>query len=291
MKKKRTVAVSGGFDPIHIGHVRMFQKARRLGDRLVVILNNDHWLMAKKGFVFMPERERKEVIEALACVDQVVVTKHQKNPSDMSVCRELRALAPNVFANGGDRTKKNIPETAVCHEIGCEMVFGVGRGGKVQSSSWLTERFSQNSVAQELVRSQMQYPKVGMGVMVLKNGKVLLGKRKNAHAAGEYCFPGGHLEHLETFADCARREVKEETGMDITNIRFLGVINVRKYAPQHFVGIGMVADWAGGEPQCCEPEKCGGWAWYSLDKLPSPLFQSTPAFIEGYRTGKNFWDE
>lgn len=88
----------------------------------------------------MPERERKEIIVALACVDQVIVTKHKKNPSDMSVCHELQVLKPDVFANGGDRTKKNIPELAVCDEIDCKMVFGIGRGGKVQSSSWLTEK-------------------------------------------------------------------------------------------------------------------------------------------------------
>ena len=68
------VAVSGGFDPIHIGHVRMFERARALGDELVVILNNDNWLRAKKGFAFMPEKERKEVIEALRAVDRVVIT-------------------------------------------------------------------------------------------------------------------------------------------------------------------------------------------------------------------------
>lgn len=132
-----TVAVSGGFDPIHIGHVRMFQEAKRLGDRLVVIVNNDNWLRKKKGYAFMPEQERKELIEAIAGVDEVMLTFHVENPEDMSVCAELTALRPNIFANGGDRTNNNTPEMAVCSAIGCHMEFAVGRGGKVQSSSWL----------------------------------------------------------------------------------------------------------------------------------------------------------
>ena len=142
LKKRKAVvvAVSGGFDPVHIGHVRLFNKAKKLGDTLVVILNNDHWLRKKKGFVFMRERERKEILEALKPVDRVVFTRHPKNPRDMSICRELAALKPDIFANGGDRTRKNIPEVATCDSIGCKMVFNVGHGGKIQSSSRLVER-------------------------------------------------------------------------------------------------------------------------------------------------------
>lgn len=142
--KKITVAVSGGFDPIHIGHVRMFQEARKLGDRLVVIMNNDNWLKKKKGYAFMPEEERKEIIEALRGVDEVVITSHTPNPEDMSVCAELEKIKPDIFANGGDRFKDNIPEVAICESIGCKMVFGLGQGGKVQSSSWLLKKFSEN---------------------------------------------------------------------------------------------------------------------------------------------------
>ena len=143
-KKEILVAVSGGFDPLHVGHVRMFEEARRMGDKLVVILNNDNWLEKKKGFVFMPQQERKELIQSLRSVDRVVLTKHPKDASDMSVCVELERVRPHVFANGGDRTKKNIPEVAVCNAIGCKMTFSVGAGGKVQSSSWLLARFREN---------------------------------------------------------------------------------------------------------------------------------------------------
>jgi cytidyltransferase-like protein len=139
-KKIITVVVSGGFDPVHIGHVRMFQEARALGDRLVVVLNNDNWLMLKKGFVFMPEAERKEVIEAFRAVDEVVLTKHEAGTTDMSICKALEEIKPDIFANGGDRKLDNIPEVATCEAIGCEMVFNVGRGGKVQSSSDLAKK-------------------------------------------------------------------------------------------------------------------------------------------------------
>jgi len=136
-KKPTVVAVSGGFDPIHIGHIRLFEAAKKLGDKLVVILNNDNWLRKKKGFVFIPQQERKELLKALKAVDEVMLTVHPKNPKDMSISKELKKLQPDIFANGGDRTRKNIPEVAVCKKISCKMIFNVGRGGKIQSSSWL----------------------------------------------------------------------------------------------------------------------------------------------------------
>src|SRR4051812_39625597 len=96
-KEKITwVAVSGGFDPLHIGHVRMFKSARALGDKLVVILNNDNWLRDKKGFAFMPEKEREEIIEAFPFVDRVVISSHtSSDPKDAyhrGVSRELKKL-------------------------------------------------------------------------------------------------------------------------------------------------------------------------------------------------------
>jgi len=144
-KEKIIVAVSGGFDPLHIGHVRMMQEAKKLGDKLVVILNNDNWLKKKKGYVFMSQKERKELIEAIGCVDKVVLTRHTKEVEDRSVCEDLIRVKPHIFVNGGDRTRKNIPEVPVCKDLGCKMVFSVGRGGKVQSSSWLIEKYKNNS--------------------------------------------------------------------------------------------------------------------------------------------------
>lgn len=131
---------------MHVGHVRMFEAAKRLGDELVVILNNDHWLRKKKQHIFMPEKERKEVLEAFGCVDRVVLTSHREDTKDMSVANELRKLKPHIFANGGDRFADNVPEVGACKEIGCEMVFRVGRGGKVQSSSWLLSNYVKNGI-------------------------------------------------------------------------------------------------------------------------------------------------
>ncbi len=132
------VAVSGGFDPIHIGHVELMQRAKEMGDRLVVILNNDNWLIQKKGFTFMPERERKAIIEALRYVDEVIITKHPAGATDMSVCRELEELRPDIFANGGDRKHDNIPEYQLCDKLGIKMAFNLG--DKIQSSSWLIQK-------------------------------------------------------------------------------------------------------------------------------------------------------
>ncbi|MFA5778209.1 MAG: adenylyltransferase/cytidyltransferase family protein [Candidatus Paceibacterota bacterium] len=141
-KNKKTVMVSGGFDPVHIGHVRMFNEAKRLGDRLVVVINNDNWLRLKKGYSFMSEDERKEIIEAFNSVDEVVITSHTENTKDISVCEEIRKIKPHIFANGGDRKPDGdpVPEVTVCAELGIQMVYNVGLGGKVQSSSELVKK-------------------------------------------------------------------------------------------------------------------------------------------------------
>lgn len=133
-------------------------------------------------------------------------------------------------------------------------------------------------------------PKVGVGVMIMKDGKVLLGKRKGSHGAGEYAWPGGHFEYMESFEDCAKREVHEETGMQIQKIRFLRLLNLKDYAPKHYVDIGLICEWKSGEPQVMEPDRCEGWSWYDVDDLPQPLFSTLPSYIEAYKTGRNFWD-
>jgi len=133
-------------------------------------------------------------------------------------------------------------------------------------------------------------PKVGIGVMILKDGKILLGKRKNAHGEGEYAFPGGHLEHLESIVACAKRETAEETGIEIANVRFLRLLNLTAYAPKHYVHLTMLADWASGEPRVLEPEKCEGWEWHDPERLPEPVFATVAGDVEAMRTGRNFFD-
>lgn len=131
-------------------------------------------------------------------------------------------------------------------------------------------------------------PRVGLGVIVLKGNTMLLGRRKGSHGAGQFASPGGHLEHLEGFEACCRREVMEETGLEIRNVRFLRVMNVTEYAPRHYVDLSFVAEWAAGEPEVREPEKVEGWDWYPLDALPSPLFATMPSALAALR-GELTW--
>lgn len=138
------VAVSGGFDPIHVGHINLLREAKQLGDKLVVILNNDNWLRFKKGFVFMPENERAEILKATRWVDDVIITGHEPDTKDISICRELEKLKPDIFANGGDRKPDGdpVPEVKLCQRLGIKLVYNVG-GEKVQSSSELARKAAQ----------------------------------------------------------------------------------------------------------------------------------------------------
>ena len=129
-----TVAVSGGFDPIHKGHVRMIRAASAFG-QVIVIANSDEWLQRKKGYVFMPFEERAEILESIKGVQAVVKAKDD----DDTVCETLKDLRPTMFANGGDRKGDNVPEVAVCEELSIQMLWNVG-GDKVQSSSWLVDK-------------------------------------------------------------------------------------------------------------------------------------------------------
>ena len=133
-------------------------------------------------------------------------------------------------------------------------------------------------------------PRVGIGVMIVKDEKVLLGLRKGSHGANQYAWPGGHLEYMESIMDCARREVREETGIEINNIRFLRLMNLKSYAPKHYIDIGLIADWKSGEPEIREPEKCLGWSWHNMDALPHPLFSTVETYIVAYKKGENFYD-
>jgi cytidyltransferase-like protein len=135
-KKKITVAISGAFDPIHIGHVRYITEAAKLGDKLVVILNSDDFLLRKKGFVFMPFEERKEILQNIKGVSEVIPAIDD----DQTVSRTLKMLKPDIFAKGGDRTgPENIPEARLCYQIGCKLVTNVG-GKKVQSKSDISQK-------------------------------------------------------------------------------------------------------------------------------------------------------
>ncbi len=134
---KKVVCVSGYFNPLHIGHIALFNNAKALGDYLVVIVNSDNQVKLKGSVPFMDEKERAEIISNLRMVDEVLISIDE----DKSVCKSVAAVSPDIFANGGDRkTGDDILEKEVCDELGIEMVFGVGGNEKQQASSQLIKK-------------------------------------------------------------------------------------------------------------------------------------------------------
>lgn len=134
-RKQVTVAISGAFDPIHIGQLRYIREAAKLGDKLVVILNSDDFLLRKKGFIFRPYTERKEILESIKGVDEVIASIDD----DQTVSKTLEMLKPDIFAKGGQRTgPSNIPEAETCNKIGCKLVVHVG-GDQIHSNGELTK--------------------------------------------------------------------------------------------------------------------------------------------------------
>ena len=131
-KNKIRVAVSGYFDPIHVGHLEYLRMAKELGDSLVVIVNNNYQCKLKKGKHFMDENDRVEIVKALRFVDEVFLSVDK----DRTVCKSLKEVKPDIFANGGDRATSEVPETPVCKKFNIKMVDGLG--DKIRSSSSLT---------------------------------------------------------------------------------------------------------------------------------------------------------
>jgi len=130
----KIVAASGYFNPLHKGHVEYLEKAKSLGDKLVVIVNSDHQRAIKGSKEFMDENERMLIVKALRCVDEVILSVDK----DGTVCESLKLVKPNIFAKGGDRFASEIPEAKICNELNITMVDGLGN--KIQSSSWLLNK-------------------------------------------------------------------------------------------------------------------------------------------------------
>lgn len=133
----KTVAISGGFDPIHSGHIKLINEAATYG-KVIVILNSDDWLMRKKGKPFMSWEERKEIVENIAMVWGIEIVDDR----DGTVCEALERIKPDYFANGGDRTADNTPELVLCEKLGIIPLFNIG-GEKTQSSSKLLNDYIQ----------------------------------------------------------------------------------------------------------------------------------------------------
>jgi cytidyltransferase-like protein len=137
----KIIIVSGGFDPIHSGHIAYFKAARKLGDKLVVALNSDAWLINKKGRFFMPFKERKTIVENLSSVDSIIDFQDDDIGSAINALVKIKEMYPDdeiAFANGGDRNKENIPEMTVS---GIEFLFSVGGDDKKNSSSWILKKW------------------------------------------------------------------------------------------------------------------------------------------------------
>ena len=140
-RNKKIVVVSGGFDPIHSGHIAYFKSAKKHGDILIVALNSDDWLINKKGKFFMPFQERKIIVENLSFVDQVIDFKDDDLGSAKNALIKVKEMYPNddiAFANGGDRNKENTLEMSI-KDI--EFMFDVGGANKINSSSWILKKW------------------------------------------------------------------------------------------------------------------------------------------------------
>lgn len=129
---RKVVAVSGYFDPIHVGHLDYLEMSKKLGDKLVVIVNNNNQCVLKKGKPFMDEDDRVRIVKSLSIVDEVFLSID----TDKTVCKSLEAIKPDVFANGGDRATSEVPESLICDKYSIEMIDGLG--DKIRSSSSLT---------------------------------------------------------------------------------------------------------------------------------------------------------
>ena len=128
----KIIATSGYFDPLHVGHIECLELAKKLGDKLIVIINNDFQAKLKKGESFMTEQDRMKIISSLKCVDEVFLSIDK----DQSQCESLKFLKPDIFAKGGDRHIQEIPEVKICNELNIKIVDGLGE--KIRSSSDFT---------------------------------------------------------------------------------------------------------------------------------------------------------
>jgi cytidyltransferase-like protein len=182
--KKKTIVISGGFDPIHPGHIAMIEDAAEYGE-VHIIANSDEWLVRKKGFFFQPWADRKKILEAYT------PHVHAVDDSDGTVCEALRRIKPDFFGNGGDRKKDNTPELDVCEELGIEPVFELG-GGKYSSSSAIngqqrvTTRWGWYDVILDM-------PKLKVKMLHIEAGKTLSLQRHEKRS--EFFFmPNGEVQ-------------------------------------------------------------------------------------------------
>jgi cytidyltransferase-like protein len=187
----KVVLVSGGFDPLHSGHIAYFKAARELGDCLVVGINSDQWLTRKKGKPFMPLAERTAIIDALSMVDKII-TFDDSDRSAIDAIRKVKSFYPNatiVFANGGDRTKDNIPEM-IFDDV--EFVFGIGGEDKKNSSSWILKEWQSPTTTRPWGEYRVMHDLPGCKVkeLVIEPGKSMSMQRHFHRAEHWYVLKG-----------------------------------------------------------------------------------------------------
>ena len=215
---KKIILVTGGFDPLHSGHIAYFQAARQLGGMLLVGINSDAWLVRKKGAAFMPLSERAAIVDNIKCVDGIVYDFDDADGSAKDAILEVRKQFPEdtiIFANGGDRTDKNIPEMDI-QDSNLEFVFGVGGENKMNSSSWILQEWKAPKTERQWGYYRVLHEVPGMKVkeLTVNPGKSLSMQRHNLRAEywivseGEavvnrqlesgYALPSVHLQqHVE----------------------------------------------------------------------------------------------
>ena len=213
---KTIVLVTGGFDPIHSGHISYINAAKNLGDILVVGVNSDDWLRRKKGQEFMPSSERIDIIQNLKSVNHCILFDDTQNHA-IEAIRNVKLMYPNdhiIFANGGDRTSENIPEMI---EPGVEFVFGVGGEDKKNSSSWILQEWKAPKTERQWGYYRVLHEVPGMKVkeLTVNPGKSLSMQRHklraeywivsegiavvNSHMSGGYHLPSKTLKKHEEY--------------------------------------------------------------------------------------------
>jgi len=154
----------------------------------------------------------------------------------------------------------------------------------------MDNRLTKEELEKIRANSKWPWPRVGIGVMIQnEKGEVLLGLRQGSHGAGEWSFPGGHLEFGEIPFETAKREVKEETGLEVDEFELISVYDEMRYIKtdgKHYLGLGVKAKYKGGIPKIMEPDKCQEWRWYSLNNLPEKMLDHTEGIIRNYKAGK-----
>jgi len=196
---KKIVLISGGFDPLHSGHIAYIQAAKKLGDILVVAVNSDEWLTRKKGRAFMPLKERTEILCNIVGVDFVITFNDSDNTAKHAITMTMQSYPHDkiIFANGGDRTAKNIPEMDI-QNSNLEFVFGVGGEDKKNSSSWILEEWKSPKVYRSWGYYRVLYDQPGTKVkeLIVDPGMSLSRQRHFKRSEHWHVVEGEAFVHL-----------------------------------------------------------------------------------------------